>query len=159
MAAASVHEDILALAKTRLAALNFGTTPDDLQSRVVEIELFFKGFAAGLPPYPLLMISGSGLRRNLGQTTQCNVDREYPLLIRLLDRVQKWSTERRDLHLKWVEQIIRAFDTKLVLTYSGASCMEMVLQDTMTIEEDENKTYEIISRPILYSVRVRQTKA
>ena len=151
----SVHEDILTLSSTRLAAITLGTTPNNPQARIVEREVLDAGWASGIAVYPLLVLSGVGVRTDLGNPSNCKDDDAYPLIIRIVDRVQDWSTSQRNNHYKWMHLIIDAFrHVPLTLTYTGASCLDIRLLPSITIEP-EPLAYQLISRPLQFEVITR----
>lgn len=154
MPIASPHEAVLTASTTRLAALSL----DDVEDRIEQREILDEGWMGGMPVCPLLVVSGVGLRSDLGQPTSCTDDDAYPLLIRIVDRVQSWSAEQRNSHYKWMYTIIQAFRRKpLTLSFSGSHCTNIILLPSVTIEA-EPLAFNLISRPIQFEVHTRVTR-
>lgn len=154
MPATSIHQDILTLAKTRLAALSLGGT----QNRIEEREILDPGWMQGVGACPLWVISGVGLRLPLpAEESTCEDWVGYPLLLRLVDRQPHWSIEARDTHMGYLQTVMNAFiRTPLTLTYTGAHCTDILLQPTNTIEA-EPLAFQLISRPLLFQVNTVRT--
>lgn len=151
--ATSVHQDILTLAKTRLAALSLGGSDD----RIEEREAVAQGWMAGIAAYPLWVVSGYGVRTWL-DSGSCTDDYAYPLAIMLVDREPTWSIEERDTHLGYLQTVIDAFHHKrLTLTYSGAHCLDVLLLPSLTIEPVDT-AWQTVKRQLLFEVRVRQQR-
>lgn len=149
----SVHEDILTLARTRLAALSL---PGNAQNRIVERELIAGAWGTGLPVYPFVILSGFGILTDLGTGSSCAFEMAYPLVVCYTDRKIQWDATSRSAQQKAVQKILDAFIHKpLALTYSGASCSDIRFVAGPT-SENVDEGWQIIMRQLTFDVHVEQ---
>lgn len=154
MAVSSVHEDLLALSKTRLEALDL----NGAEGRVTEREATEGAWATNWPAYPLVVLSGTGLLRNLQQPQSCTFDLAYPITLIYLDRKPSWSVTDRVAHQKATQKLIDAFQNKpLALTYTGAHCTDVVLLDGPILQRADDG-WQLTWRQLNFEAHVRQRR-
>jgi len=155
----SVHQDVLAVAKTRLVAL--GPSLSIASSRFVEVEQITKAWATALPPDAVL-ISGYGNLRPLPELDDsCSVGIAYPLTIAAVYRSKAWSVDERNLQQKVTQAILDAFfitrNRRLELTYPGASCLDIQFVGGPT-STAATEGWETILRQLNFEVLVEQSR-
>lgn len=137
----SVHQDVLELTRTRVAAL---TALGDIRTRILEVELFGVGagdWEALAPAGPsFIILSGWGTVRPLLEIEDtCTVGRAWPFTIAPVFRTTKhWSVTDRNAQQAIVQKLLDSFDgtraCPLTLTYSGATCERVVFTGGLTSE-------------------------
>lgn len=148
----STHEDVLALAVTRLGAL---TSITPAHNRVLQRASIEGTWAQNLH-VPCIVVSGEGLERSLPMDS-CRDAYAYPLVVRIVDCGPVEDTDKVATHQKWRYLIKRAFVHKpLTMTISGAQNFDIVYVDGPTIEPGHLLEYDRIVRPIVFDVHVHE---